>query len=373
MLTLSGDDLRKDFTVSENVSTTYGKLNIDTQFGDWLHLRGNVGVQFVHTKQSSTGFNNDGGTITGTLKRGADYGDFLPSLNLVGDFGHGWMVRFGAAKTLARPRIDDMRASASAGVDTTTHQWSGNGGNPLLEPWRAKSVDLSVEKYFGRAGYVALAAFYKDLDSYVYTQTIPYDFTGFYNPTNITPVSNMGMFSTPANGNGGYMRGLELSTSLEGGMFTPVLDGFGLLFNTSYTETSIDPDPLDDSRQRRGLPGLSKIVGNLTAYYEKHGFSARVSQRYRSSFQGEITTLFAQRSYTQVLPDRQTDLQLGYDFRGDSKLAGWSVIFQVNNVTNSAYRTVQRSDFGNGGDFFTTPLEYNEYGRQYLLGVNFKL
>ena len=59
------------------------------------------------------------------------------------------MVRFGAAKTLARPRIDDMRASASAGVDTTTHQWSGNGGNPLLEPWRAKSVDLSVEKYFG--------------------------------------------------------------------------------------------------------------------------------------------------------------------------------------------------------------------------------
>lgn len=373
VLTLSGDDLRKDFTVSENVSTTYGKLNIDTQFGDWLHLRGNVGVQFVHTKQSSTGFNNDGGTITGTLKRGADYGDFLPSLNLVGDFGHGWMVRFGAAKTLARPRIDDMRASASASVDITTQQWSGNGGNPLLEPWRAKSVDLSVEKYFGRAGYVALAAFYKDLDSYVYTQTIPYDFTGFYNPTNVTPVSNMGMFSTPANGNGGYMRGLELSTSLEGGMFTPVLDGFGLLFNTSYTETSIDPDPLDDSRQRRGLPGLSKIVGNLTAYYEKHGFSARVSQRYRSSFQGEITTLFAQRSYTQVLPDRQTDLQLGYDFRGDSKLAGWSVIFQVNNVTNSAYRTVQRSDFGNGGDFFTTPLEYNEYGRQYLLGVNFKL
>ena len=373
VLTLSGDDLRKDFTVSENVSTTYGKLNIDTQFGDWLHLRGNLGVQFVHTRQSSTGFNNNGSTITGTLKRGADYGDFLPSLNLVGDFGHGWMVRFGAAKTLARPRIDDMRASGSASVSTTTHLWSGNGGNPLLEPWRAKSVDLSVEKYFGRAGYVALAAFYKDLDSYIYTQTIPYDFTGFYNPTTTVPISNIGTFSTPANGKGGLMRGLELSTSLEGGAFTPALDGFGVLFNTSYTETSIDPNPLDDSRLRMGLPGLSKVVANLTAYYEKHGFSARVSQRYRSGFQGEITTLFAQRSYTQILPDRQTDLQLGYEFGGDSKLAGWSMIFQVNNVTNAPYRTVQRSDFGNGGDFFTTPLEYNEYGRQYLLGVNFKM
>ena len=41
------------------------------------------------------------------------------------------------------------------------------------------------------------------------------------------------------------------------------------------------------------LPGLSRVVGNLTAYYEKHGFSARVSERYRSAFQGEITALFA--------------------------------------------------------------------------------
>ena len=373
VLTLSGDDLRKDFTVSENVSTTYGKLDLDTQFGDWLHLRGNLGVQFVHTRQWSTGFNNNGGTITGTLKRGTDYGDILPSLNLVGDFGHGWMVRFGAAKTLARPRIDDLRASASASVSTTTSQWSGDGGNPLLEPWRAKSVDLSVEKYFGRAGYVALALFYKDLDSYVYKQSIPYDFTGFYNPTNVTPISNIGTFSTPANGKGGYMRGVELSSSLDGGTFTTVLDGFGLLFNASYTETSIDPDPLDDSRLRQGLPGLSKLVGNLTAYYEGHGFSARVSQRYRSAFQGEITKEFAQRSYTEVLADRQTDLQLGYEFGKESKLAGWSVLFQVNNVLNSPYRTVQRSDFGAGGDFITTPLEYNEYGRQYLLGVNFKM
>lgn len=284
------------------------------------------------------------------------------------------MARFGAAKTLARPRIDDMRASASAGVSTTTRLWSGNGGNPLLEPWRADSVDLSLEKYFGDASYVAVALFYKDLESYVYNQRIDYDFTGFSNPTTTVPISNIGSFSTPANGKGGYMRGAEFSTSLEGGVLTPMLDGFGVLFNTSYTETSIDPNPLDDTRLRRGLPGLSKIVGNLTAYYEKNGFSARVSQRYRSGFQGEITTLFAQRDYTQVLPDRQTDMQIGYEFQPNSTLSGWSVMLQVYNVTDSPYRTVQRSDFGVGGaDFYTTPLEYNEYGRQYLLGISYKM
>ncbi len=373
ILSLSGDDLKKDFTVRENIETAYGKLDIDTEFGDWLRLRGNVGVQFVHTKQSSVGFDVDNSTVAGTLTRGTTYDDVLPSLNLVGDFGDGWMVRFGAAKTMARPRIDDMRAAASAGVSTVSRLWSGNGGNPLLEPWRATSVDMSFEKYYGQAGYVALALFYKDLESYIYNQSIPYDFTGFSNPTTVVPLSNIGTFSTPANGKGGYMRGVEFSTSVEGGALASALEGFGVLFNASYTETSIDPNPLDDSRLRQTLPGLSKVVGNLTAYYENHGFSARVSQRYRSEFQGEITALFAQRSYTQVLADRQTDLQLGYEFQPGTKMAGWSVLFQVNNVTDSPYRTVQRSDFANGGDFYTTPLEYNEYGRQFLLGLNFKM
>lgn len=371
---MSDDDLKKDFTVRENIETTYGKLDIDTEFGDWMRLRGNVGVQIMRTKQSSMAFNVESGRTTGTFEDGATYTDVLPSLNLVGDFGDGWMVRFGAAKTLARPRVDDLRAARSAGVDPTRHTWSGGGGNPKLEPWRATSVDLSLEKYYGQAGYFALALFYKDLESYVYNQTIKdYDFSGFTNPTNIPALSNFGNFTTPQNGKGGYMRGVEFSTSLEGGALASALDGFGVLFNASYTETSIDPDPTDNEKLRRGLPGLSKVVGNLTAYYEKHGFSARVSQRYRSEFQGEITELFAQRSYTQVLADRQTDLQLGYEFKPGTKMAGWSVLFQVNNVTDSPYRTVQRSDFANGGDFYTTPLEYNEYGRQFLLGLNFKM
>lgn len=374
VLATDGNDLRKDFTVRENVETAYAKLDIDTDIGSRVRLRGNVGVQLVHTKQSSTGFDIDNNSIAGTLNRGTSYDDVLPSLNLVADFGEGWMTRFGAAKTLARPRVDDMRASASAGVSTTTRLWSGNGGNPLLEPWRADSVDLSLEKYFGDASYVAVALFYKDLESYIYNQRIPYDFTGFSNPTTVVPISNIGTFSTPANGKGGYMRGAEFSASLEGGVIAPMLDGFGVLFNTSYTETSIDPNPLDDTRLRRGLPGLSKVVGNLTAYYEKNGFSARVSQRYRSGFQGEITTLFAQRDYTQVLPDRQTDMQVGYEFQPNSALSDWSVMLQVYNVTDSPYRTVQRSDFGVGGaDFYTTPLEYNEYGRQYLLGISYKM
>jgi iron complex outermembrane receptor protein len=375
-LNMSNDDLRKDFTVSEDVDTGYAKLDIDTDLGASVHLRGNVGVQYVKTRQSSTGFNVNSAAFLDPVTRGTSYNDVLPSLNLVFDFGGGWISRFGAAKTLARPRIDDMRASADASVAETganVGRWSGNGGNPYLKPWRARSYDLSLEKYFGTGSYVALAAFFKNLDSYIYTQNVTdYDFTGFHNYSNQPALSNIGTFSTPENGTGGLMRGLEFSTSLDASLINPALTGFGVQFNASYTDTSIAPDPLSDPRNHTTLPGLSKKVANLVVYYEKNGFSARIAERYRSSFQGEITALFAQRSYTEILADRQTDLQLGYDFQPGSAMAGWGLQFQVSNLTNSPYRTVQRSDFGDSGDFHTTPLEYNLYGRQYLLGINYK-
>ena len=117
------------------------------------------------------------------------------------------------------------------------------------------------------------------------------------------------------------------------------------------------------------LPGLSRDVGNLTLYFEKYGFSARIAERYRSSFRGDIYNLFFSRSYTTVLADRQTDLQLGYDFSEASSWNGVSILFQVFNLTNSPYRTVQDSEFSTG---VSQPLEYNEYGRQYLLGVTYQ-
>ena len=36
------------------------------------------------------------------------------------------------------------------------------------------------------------------------------------------------------------------------------------------------------------IPGLSTKVINSTLYYEKYGFSARVSNRYRDEFVGEV-------------------------------------------------------------------------------------
>jgi len=370
ILSESNDDLLKDYIVEEDVKTFYAKANLDIDVSERVRLRGNVGVQYIRTEQSSTGFNANGGVVAGSQKIDASYGDILPSLNLVADFGEGWMVRFGWAETMMRAPINYLSAASSASV-SDLGQWSGNGGNPRLEPYRAHAVDLSFEKYIGDASYVALALFYKDLETYVYQQEFPnWDFTGYTNDSGNPPHSNFGSFYTWANASGGYMRGVELSTSLSGELFHEALTGFGAQLNGSYTESSIDPDGPGGSSTDT-IPGLSKIVANATVYYERSGFSARLSQRYRDRYRGEYSSLFGQRQYRYTLPERQLDLQLSYDFSDSSSLHGLSLLFQVNNLNDSPFRTEVSEASGATG--LLLPEEYTEYGRQYLLGFRYEL
>lgn len=363
----SNDDLRKDYTVDEDVDTYYARINLDIAATDRIKLRGNVGVQYIRTDQSSTGFNASDGAIAGSQTLGATYTDTLPSLNLVADFGEGWMVRFGAAKSLMRPPINYLSADSNASVNEF-RQWRGSGGNPLLEPYRADALDLSLEKYLADASYVSVAVFYKDIETYIYKQNLPWDFSNYDN--NGRPaLSNLGIFETWANGTGGYMRGVEGATTLMGDLLTPALTGFGVQLNASYTESSIDPDGPDGSTTDT-IPGLSKVVANATLFYERNGFAARISERYRDKYRGEYGALFGQRTYRYTLSERQLDLQLSYDFQESSRLQGMSLLFQVYNLNNEPFRTTV-SDAN--GMRLTFPEEYTEYGRQYLLGVRYSL
>jgi len=115
------------------------------------------------------------------------------------------------------------------------------------------------------------------------------------------------------------------------------LEGFGVI--GSYSKTKSNLNPTDNSGEEIRIPGLSGTVYNLTGYFEKYGFQARISYRYRSPFKGEVVQLFTNRGFTQILADKQVDAQVGYDFAETSDLKGFGVLFQVYNLTNSPYRT----------------------------------
>ena len=369
-LSESNDDVLKDFLVEEDIRTFFFKANLDMDVGERLRLRGNAGFQYIRTDQSSTAFNANNGVVAGSQTVAANYGDILPSLNLVADFGEGFMVRFGLARELMRPPINYLSAASSASVNEFG-QWSGNGGNPKLEPYRANAADISFEKYFGEASYVALALFYKELETYVYQREIQnWDFTGYPNDSGYTPISNFGSFYTWDNGDGGLMRGVELSTAISGDLFHPSLQNFGAQFNASYTESSIDPDGPGGSGSDT-IPGLSKIVANATLYYENDNFGVRLSQRYRDKYRGEYSSLFGQRQYRYTLSERQLDLQVSYDFSESSRLHGLSLLFQINNLNDSPFRTQVSEASGSTG--LLLPEEYTEYGRQYLIGFRYDL
>jgi TonB-dependent receptor len=362
----------KNWTVDEKVTTAFVKGALDHELSSSVTLKGNVGVQVVRTDQSSDAlFKDDNGGVQ-PFTDGKKFTDVLPAINLAFMLPDRQAVRVGLAKELARARMDQLKASSEIGFDTVTGQFGGSGGNPKLDPWRANAFDVSYERYFGAQSYVSLAGFYKKLKTYIFNQSVgDYDFSKYIGEVSAPNGAQVtGKFTTPANGNGGKLKGVELAVSLGGDLVSDSLAGFGTVLSISRTSSDItiqDP-PGNNFLTGNGLgniplPGLSRTVWNAMLYYERAGFSARVATRARSKYIGEVTNFANDRSFKYVKGDQITDAQIGYEF-GEGALNGMSILAQVNNLTNEPYIAYAVTE--------TRQQDFQEYGRQFLLGINYR-
>ncbi len=375
---LNPDIYNKDWTTREKVNTLFAKGDIDGGlFG--LQVRGNVGLQVVATDQKSTAFNVDRTTCpndqvcpAATNTAGTTYNDILPSLNLSSDFGSAGIVRFALARVMARPKVDDLRASSSFNYDATKGILTGSGGNPELKPFRANALDLSYEKYFGTKAYVGVAGFYKDMSTYIVEVVNPrYDFRRYVTPSTVIPpgFNTVGEFKQPINGSGGSISGIELSANFPLNMAASFLDGFGVFASYSNTTSSLNltTSGLATDGVNTGtipLPGLSKRVANYAVYFEKWGFSARVAARSRSDFVGEVTDGVGDRRLTYIKGETITDAQVGYEFQSGF-LKGLAFRFEMSNVNNTPYIRYR--------DVPSNEVENKKDGKFYQFGINYKL
>jgi TonB-dependent receptor len=385
-----------DAFVNEKITTAFVQLDIDAQVGN-IPLRGNVGLQAVYSDQRSEGYeylglDNNNPDLSKLFRRsgGAKYDDVLPSLNLVAEIRPDLITRFGLGMQTARPEINSMRAGGSTprlntdpGPNEGTWQTT-YAGNPELKPWKASAIDLSVEKYFGKRSYVSFAAFRKNLLSYVIASEQPVDRTGTPLPPGYVPspgvvVQPLGGEIKPRNGTGGRVEGYEFAASLEGSLLTPMLDGFGVVFSASKLNSSIRDQRVDQNSNlvqvgtSTPINGLSGRSNSLTVYYEKHGFSARVSQRYRSPFTATTRDIFFRPTTRSQGADKVVDMQLGYAFDDAGAYKGLSVLLQVNNLTDTT--TINYKTPGNVDVPDPTQLVPNytyRFGRQILAGLNYK-
>ncbi|MBH0031875.1 MULTISPECIES: TonB-dependent receptor [unclassified Pseudoalteromonas] len=372
-------------SVFEDVLAAYVMVNINTQIGG-LDLSGNVGVRRVETDQSATVLEN----VAGDARLGAQnivdengivndlyapnvlgtkYTDYLPSLNLNLQLNDNSLVRFAAAKVMSRAPINRLAGDASANVSDDGVINGSSTNNPFLKPFYADQYDLSYEYYFEEGnGTIAAALFYKNIDSFVETLSIEnFDFkgNGFNVPDSIEdPVSGEqvattnGIYTTAVNnGEGGYIRGLELAYTQVFTFLPEPFNGLGANASYSYTESEIESiTSLGGDTLSQSLPGLSNNVFNATVFYSMDDFETRLNVRYRDEFVSEQVAINEQ----VVNFDAETVVDFQTSYRFSDSL---TMLLQVNNLTDEP----TQSYFGSEQRTGTTQY----FGRQFYLGFTY--
>jgi len=377
------DRLGDTYTIDEEILTIYAKLNLAAEFGD-IAMTGNFGLQYVDTKQSSTGFstveNSEAYVVATAVSGSAEYSDVLPTLNLSFEVAENQFIRTALGKVQSRPRMDNLRPNARAtfayndnqiqNADPAAGPWTGSSGNPLLKSYEANQFDVSYENYFSDDGYFAVTFFYKDLTNWHRNNDELTDFTPVYIPglhqdsNGNAPATLLGEVETNTDGFEGFVRGYELQAGVPFRLVHESLDGFGLMASATFLDGQLNAT---ESAEAGKVPGLSENSYSLTAYYERNGFEVRIAGTKRDEFVTETRGGSLSLVETEDLGAEIWDAQISYDFSESSieSLHGLRVSFQAQNLTDED--TVQINE----GD----PRQitsYQSFGRNFLLGLNYK-
>lgn len=318
----------QEYDVKELTNDLYAQL--DFEAGGW---RGNLGLRYVSTMDKSLYWRDtDGAGYNLTLAK-KQYYKPLPSFNLAYDLDEDKVVRFSAAKVIARPRYAEL--SGSVNLDTTTK--TGGGGNPDLDPYEATNFGVSLEWYFAPSSVISAEAFYRKIDNYVVNTTNERVLT---DPLSGEPT--LYTLSSPVNAAGAKVNGLALTYAQNFG------HGFGVQSNLTYTDTN--------TSEGLNLPYVSRITYNVIPYYENGPFSARINYSYRSEYFTQVGRL-----NSNVFTDayKQLDFTAAYQI-GDHM----SVNFNANNLLDSTYYWYSQVKFA--------PLGTYKTGRSYQVSFNFK-
>lgn len=250
-------------------------------------IRGNAGVRVVRTELNAQAMITDTTSATPVIvpnSKSNSYTDVLPTLNVTGYLQDDLLLRFGFGKGLTRPSVGDINPTVSVNITNGT----GSQGNPNLAPLRAKSYDLSLEKYFSKSAYASVAAFYKDINGFALgvesCQTVATApaYTGA-TPNNCA--TGQYRITQSVNADPGYAKGVEVAgqTFFDYDFVPGFLHNFGVQGSYTWVKTEL-PLLLAGAKVKVRQPFQSDKNWSLAGLYENKLISARVVYTYRSDY-----------------------------------------------------------------------------------------
>lgn len=368
----------ESWEIEQITDAFYGELDFE---GSEIPYTLNVGVRAVNTRVNITSaevddpaattwsiatdsWNSQGVLLSwGETTKSKSYWDILPSLNYTLDVTDDSKLRITAARVIARPSFQDLGKGFSKNftrVDLESGETfyrfiGGSTGNPELDPFRAKQVDVAYEYYFGDLGLFSAGFFYKNVGSFIEGVSFEHvEQDG--NPENEEGTS-VADVNQPRNGEGGTISGFELQLQQAWD------SGFGYSFNYTYADSETTSS--SDSHQSYGLPGVSKNAFNLIGFYENDLMSARVAYAWRDEFVSPNNSQFGVANSTYSLTEifgayGQLDAQLTVDVTDH-----FSVNLEGLNLTAED----QDSYLG----WKQLPFSYINQERRFVLGVTYRM
>ena len=332
--------LLSDYDVSEKIYAGYAMATL--KLGRVTLVPG-LRVETTDGDYTAKTFNNvtstRGPDTTGSNK----YTNWFPSLNAKMDITDRLVLRAAATTAIGRP--DYVSLAPAITVDATAD--TVVQGNPDLKPLLSANLDAGVEYYLPGQGVLSVAAFFKDIQDPIFTQTL-LNQNGTFGGVALTGAA----VTTPLNASKASVAGVELNAQSQLTFLPDALSGFGVGVNVALIDSTL-----------RGVPGRldslplaqqSKTVATAQLFYEKYGFSARVAYSYRSKF---LYTIGADQSSDVWWDDHgQLDARAAYAF---GKRA--SIFVEGSNLNDEPWRTFVGQDHHLG--------ENERYGRTFRTGV----
>ncbi|RYE69320.1 MAG: TonB-dependent receptor, partial [Oxalobacteraceae bacterium] len=218
-------------------------------------------------------------SVSTPLSVDQEYTDFFPSLNIRYEATDDLILRLAGQRGVSRPAYGAIRVGAS--VNDTAE--SITGGNPGLKPEYTLGVDAGVEYYLPGNGILAVTGFYRAVDNVFYQSQSPVVMDVFDTPDRDRSAY---LLSSTFNADSGKLYGVEFNFQNQFSFLPSPFDGLGFQGNVTLLDGDFDIPAVGSNAAQEGVAfqGMSKTIANASLFYEKYGFSGRVSYQWRSDW-----------------------------------------------------------------------------------------